>query len=155
MKTVAVALVALAVGVPSALACNSHPSLAGMEGQLMCPTCKEPLDQSDAPAANRIRVFVGNRIAAGDTDCQIRDKLVAQFGPEVLAAPPASGFGLLAWVIPLVALIGGGAVIGVLAWRWSRAREPTRAAGAPEQNGGAPLDPELERRIEEGLAGFE
>jgi cytochrome c-type biogenesis protein CcmH len=152
VKLVAALVVALAVGVPVASACNSHPTLAGMEGQLMCPTCKEPLDQSDAPSANRIRAFVTQRIAAGDTDCQIRDRLVAQFGPAILAAPPASGFGLLAWVIPLVALIGGGLVVGVLAWRWSRSREP---AATPEQNGRPPLDPELERRLDEELGAFE
>jgi cytochrome c-type biogenesis protein CcmH len=110
---------------------------------------------SEAPAANRIRAFIGARIRAGDTRSEIMDKLVAQFGPEIRAAPPKSGFGLLAWLLPLVLLLGGGAVIGVYAWRWSRSREPASAAARPEQNGRAPLDPELERRLEEELARFE
>lgn len=146
---------ALVVGVPAALASESHPTLAELEGELMCPTCKTPLDQSDAPAANRIRHFVADRIAAGDTKSEIMDKLVVQFGPEVLAAPPKKGFDLLAWLLPIGGLLGGAVVIGVFAWRWSRAREPAPADGAPEQNGRASLEPDLERRLDEELARFE
>jgi cytochrome c-type biogenesis protein CcmH/NrfF len=154
VKLAAVVLAALVVGVPVALASEQHPSLNELEGQLMCPICDTPLSQSQSPPANRIRAFVVRRIRAGDTRSEIIDKLVAQFGPEIRAAPPASGFGLLAWLLPLVALEGGGAVVGVLAWRWSRTRE--RAAGsAPEQNGRAPLDPELEHRLDQELARFE
>jgi cytochrome c-type biogenesis protein CcmH len=155
VRVVLVVIAALAFGVPAALACDPHPTLAGMEGQLMCPTCKTPLDQSDAPAANRIRQFVLRRIAVGDNDCQIRDNLAAQFGPEVLAAPPTKGFDLVAWLLPIGGLLGGAVVIGVFAWRWSRGREPAPAPGSPEQNGRATLEPELERRVDEELARFE
>jgi cytochrome c-type biogenesis protein CcmH/NrfF len=155
VRFLAVLVVALAVGVPAALASEPHPTLNELEGQVMCPICQTPLNQSDSPAANRIRSFIVERIQAGDTRSQIMDKLVDQFGPGIRAAPPASGFGLLAWVIPLVALVGGAAVIGVFAWRWSRAREPAPTGGAPDQNGRAPVDPELERRLEEELARFE
>jgi cytochrome c-type biogenesis protein CcmH len=155
MRALVVLVAALVVGVPAALASESHPTLAELEGELMCPTCKTPLDQSDAPAATRIRHFVADRIAAGDTKSQILDKLVVQFGPEVLAAPPKRGFDLLAWLLPLGALLGGAVVVGVFAWRWSRAREPALAGGAPEQNGRASLEPDLERRLDEELARFE
>jgi len=154
VRLVAVAVAALVVGVPVAVASESHPTLHELEGQVMCPICQTPLDQSQSPAANRIRAFIVQRIGAGDTRSEIMDKLVAQFGPEIRAAPPASGFGLLAWLLPIAGLVGGGAVIGALAWRWSRTREPA-SAGGPEQNGRAPLDPELERRLEQELARFE
>jgi cytochrome c-type biogenesis protein CcmH len=155
VRLLAALLVALVVGVPAAFASESHPTLHELEGQLMCPTCGTPLDMSDAPAANRIRAFIVNRIDGGDTRSEIMDKLVAQFGPGIRAAPPKSGWGLLAWLLPLVLLVGGGAVLGVYAWRWSRSREPAPAAARPEQNGRAPLDPDLERRLEEELARFE
>ena len=150
-----VLLAALVLGVPAALASEQHPTLQELEGQVMCPTCEVPLDQSNSPAANRIRVFISERIRAGDTRSEIMDKLVAQFGAGIRAAPPASGFGLLAWVIPLVVLLGGGAVIAVYAWRWSRSREPAPAGASPQHNGQAPLDPDVERRLEEELARFE
>jgi hypothetical protein len=46
-------------------------------------------------------------------------------------------------------------VVGVLAWRWSRAREPAPVAGEPQHNGRVPLEPELERRLDEELARFD
>ena len=155
MRALAVLAAAFVVAVPTALASEQQPTLHELEGQVMCPTCGTPLDMSDAPAANRIRAFIVRRIQVGDTRGEIMDELVAEFGPEIRAAPPASGWGLLAWLLPLVALVGGGAVIGLYAWRWSRSREPAPADGAPEGNGRPPLDPDLERRLEEELARFE
>ena len=93
--------------------------------------------------------FIAARIKAGDTKSGIERKLVAQFGPAVIAEPPKHGFGLVAWLLPIVALLGGAAVLGAAAWRWSRTREP--ALSAPV----ASLDPDVERRIDEELARFE
>ncbi len=122
MRVLAVIVVALAV-VPAALASEQHPTQAELEGELVCPTCKSTLDQSNAPIALRMKQFVRTRIAAGDTKSEIKDQLVAQFGKGVLAAPEQSGFDLLAWVLPIVGLLAGGAVLTVLAWRWTRRPE--------------------------------
>jgi cytochrome c-type biogenesis protein CcmH len=148
MRVVLVALAALALA-PAALACNPHPSLAALEGQVMCPTCHTTLDQSNAPIANRIKQFVTVRIAAGDSDCAIKQKLVAQFGEAVLAAPPRKGFDLLAWWLPFAGLALAGGLVSVAAWRWARSREPALPAAD------ARLEPELERRLDEELARFE
>ena len=145
MKLLAAGLLALALTAP-ALASDRHPTLGELEGEVMCPTCKTTLDQSTAPIADRIRQFISARIAAGDTKSEIKDELVAQFGPAVLAEPSKKGFNLLAWVLPFVGLGLGAIVLGWLTWRWSRAREPAVAAES------APLDPELDRRVDEELA---
>ena len=68
-----------------------------------------------------MKQFVRTRIAAGDTKSEIKEQLVAQFGKGVLAAPEQSGFDLLAWVLPIAGLLVGGAVLTVLAWRWTPA----------------------------------
>ena len=117
-----VLVVALAI-VPAALASERHPTQAELEGELVCPTCKSTLDQSNAPIALRMKQFVRTRIAAGDTKSEIKDQLVAQFGKGVLAAPEQSGFDLLAWVLPIAGLLAGAAVLTVLAWRWTRRPE--------------------------------
>lgn len=120
------ALVALALAlavVPSALASEQRPTQAELEGELVCPTCKSTLDQSNAPIATRMKQFVRSRIAAGDTKSEIKDQLVAQFGKGVLAAPERSGFDLLAWVLPIAGLLAGAGVLTVLAWRWTRRPE--------------------------------
>jgi cytochrome c-type biogenesis protein CcmH len=101
-----------------------------------------------------MRVYIRARIAAGDTKSEIKDKLVAEFGESVLAAPPAKGFNLLAWVLPIVGGLVAIAVVAVLARRWSRSR-PTPAEVAEQSTNGRAIDPDLERRLDEELARFE
>ena len=122
MRVLLAVVLALAV-VPAALASEQHPTQAELEGELVCPTCSTTLDQSNAPIALRMKQFVRTRIAAGETKSEIKDQLVAQFGKGVLAAPERKGFDLLAWVLPVVGLLGGAAVLTVLAWRWTRRPE--------------------------------
>ena len=149
MRFLAGALLALVLAAPAA-ASERHPTLGELEGEVMCPTCKTTLDQSSAPIANRIRRFITTRIAAGDTKSEIKQKLVAQFGPAILAEPSRHGFNLLAWVLPFVAIGLGAAVLAWLVWRWSRRREAAPAAAAD-----LPIDPELERRLDDELARFD
>jgi cytochrome c-type biogenesis protein CcmH len=139
--------VALVLCAPS-LASEEHPTLAELEGEVVCPTCHTTLDMSTSAVANRIRVFIRERIAAGDTKSEIKDKLVAQFGQAVLAEPPKHGFDLLAWVLPIGGLLLGAAAVGLAAWRWSPHLRQSAAAGPP-------LDPELERRLDEELERFD
>jgi cytochrome c-type biogenesis protein CcmH len=133
--------------VPVARASEQHPTLAELEGEVMCPVCDTTLDQSSSPAAQQIKRVIANRIAAGDTKSQIKDKLVAEYGNAILAAPPHEGFGLVAWWLPVVGILAAAVVVGVGAWRWARAREP-----APV---GPPLDPALERQLDDELRRFE
>jgi cytochrome c-type biogenesis protein CcmH len=149
VRVVAGLVLALVLAAPAA-AIDRHPTLGELEGEVMCPTCKTTLDQSTAPIADRIRQFISARIAAGDTKSEIKQKLVAQFGPAVLAEPSKHGLNLLAWVLPFVALGLGAAVLAWLVWRWSRTRDT-----APETAPAAPLDPELERRLDDELARFD
>jgi len=142
---VAVALLALVV-VPVARADN-RPTLADLEGEIMCPVCDTTLDQSSSPAARQIKAVISARIAAGDSKQEIKDLLVAQYGTKILAAPPKKGFNLLAWLLPIFLLLGGAIVLGLLAWRWSHMREP----GPPA----AQLSPALERRVDEELARYD
>jgi cytochrome c-type biogenesis protein CcmH len=123
------------------------PSAADLEAELVCPVCETTLDQSAAPVAERMKTFIRVRIAAGDTEQEIKDALVAEFGPGVLASPPEGGFGLLAWLLPLVALVVGAMAVGVLLRTWSRRRAPRGDERA--------LDPELERLVDEELARFD
>ena len=123
------------------------PSAADLEAELVCPVCETTLDQSSAPVAQRMKAFIRVRIAAGDTEQEIKDALVDEFGPAVLATPPKSGFGLLAWLLPLAALLVGAIVVGLLIRSWSRRRAPL------EED--QPLDPQLERLVDEELARFD
>lgn len=110
----------------------------------MCPVCGTTLDQSNAPAAMQIKRVIADRIAGGDSKSEIKNRLVAEYGEAILAAPQRKGFGLLAWWVPLAGIVAAAAVVGVGAWRWSRGRE--REPDAPR------LDPALERQLDDELA---
>jgi len=154
VRLVLLAVLALTLAAP-AVASEQHPSLAELEGQLMCPICEgETLAQSSSPAAQRIKVEIQRRIAAGDTRSEIKRRLVSEWGARILAAPPRHGFDLLAWLLPIVGVLAGAAVLGVLAWRWTREREPEPAPQRWSLNG-HPLGPDEERRLDEELARFD
>lgn len=125
------------------------PNAADLEAELVCPTCSTTLDQSDAPVARRMKVYIRERIAAGATAKQIKDELVAEFGTRVLAEPPKRGFDLLAWVLPLAVLAVGTVGVVAAAVAWSR-----RRPGDSEPDS-EPLDATLERRLDDELARFD
>ena len=142
----AVILLLMAPASTAAVASESQPTLAEIESEVVCPTCHTTLDQSSSAVANRMRTFIRARIAAGDTKSEIKRKLVDDFGEQVLASPPKRGFNLLAWVLPPVLVVAAGAILAVLAVRWSRRRDPAPVDDA------APPDPGLDRRIDDELA---
>ena len=147
MTRLALVLVAALLAVPVAHASERHPTLAELEGEVMCPVGGTTLDQSNAPAAQQIKRVIARRIAAGDTKSEIEDRLVANYGESILAAPPQHGFGLLAWWLPIAGIVAAALLVGFGAWRWSRDREPPPQA--------TPLDPALERRLDDELRRFE
>jgi cytochrome c-type biogenesis protein CcmH len=146
-----IARLAVVCAVASLLASSAsaapRPTLSQLEHEVMCPTCHTLLELSHAPIANRMRAFIRRRIAAGDSDAEIKDRLVAQFGEGVLAAPPARGFGLLAWLLPAAGFLAVGSIIAVTLRRWRRdgEREPDAAD----------LDPALARAVDRALAEFD
>ena len=148
-RALLVAIAALLLCAAPALASDAHPTQGELEGEVICPTCHTTLDQSSSPIATRMKAFIAVRIRAGDTKGEIEDKLVAQFGQEVLARPSTHGLDLAAWLLPLGVLVIGAAGLGAAIWRW---RGTARAASSPSPD---PLDPELEQRIDEELARFE
>jgi len=142
-------MVVAALVLATAAVAAGPPVQADLEAEIVCPTCKTTLDQSNAPIAVRMKGYIRERIAAGDSAAEIKAQLVDQFGPGVLAEPPKRGFDLLAWLLPLGAVAVGVVVVGALAVTWSKRRSTD---GEPSD---ARLDPELERRLDEELDRFE
>jgi cytochrome c-type biogenesis protein CcmH len=142
--------VVLGLAAPSAaLACNGW-SEEDMQTQLMCVTCRVPIDQSESRFAEHVRSFLHQKCVAGWTGSQVKDTLVRQFGEEILAAPPKHGFSLLAWLVPGAVLLAGIGIAATLALRWSRSRP-----GPPRSPPGGDLDAALAARIDADMAGFE
>ena len=141
----------LALAFVPAVRAADRPSLVELEGEVMCPVCGTTLDQSDAPAARQIERFIKRRIAAGDSEREIKDALVANYGESILASPPKHGFGLLAWWVPLGGIVVGAVLLAWGVWRWSHGRDVAVAAAAS----GTVVDPALDRRLDDELKRFD
>jgi cytochrome c-type biogenesis protein CcmH len=77
--------------------------------ELRCMVCQnQSIDDSEAPLARDLRLLVRERIAAGDSDAQVLDFLVARYGEFVLLKPRFEQQTLLLWLVPPLVLLGGG-----------------------------------------------
>ena len=86
---------------------------------------------------------VDQHIAKGETDEQILQAFVQEYGTQVYAEPPKSGFSLVAWILPSVYLfVGAGVVVFVIA-RWRKRSEPLTPSSAASGPG---ISPELLER---------
>lgn len=83
-----------------------------VERQLGCPICTNlPLDVCDNSICRQMRGVIHDKLAAGDSPDQVVHYFVSRFGEGILLNPPAQGFNLAAWYVPLLALIVGGAIV--------------------------------------------
>ena len=123
--SIATLLLALALAAPTGAGAQAtaepQASLPDIEDEVMCPVCGTLLElASEAPQAQRERAFIRDLIVQGYTKDEIKDALVAEYGEEVLATPDNEGFDLAAWIVPALALLGGGVAIAVGLRRWRR-----------------------------------
>lgn len=148
MRRAAVLIVAVTLAVPAtSRASTPRTSLSQIENDVMCVVCNEPLAVSRAPQADAERRFISGLIAKGQTKSQIERALVAQYGPSVLALPPAHGFNLTVYILPPAIVLLGAAGLAFALARWRR-----RAHTAADVKSAPPLDPGDARRLEEDLA---
>jgi cytochrome c-type biogenesis protein CcmH len=122
-----VALIGALMTTTAAVAAEPRASLTDIEDEVMCPICGTPLNLAAAPQAERERAFIRRLIARGETKEEIKDELVREYGPEVLATPEGEGFDLAAWAVPAGGLVLAvlALVIGVRGWR-RRGRDESR-----------------------------
>lgn len=146
-------IVALALVPAGAVAApRQRTSMTAVLPYVMCVTCGIPLTAAQSPQADAERSYIQQLIDQGDTLPQVKRALVVQYGDAVLALPPASGFDLTVYVVPVVVVVALLALLGVLLPRWRRnmrRAEPASAAVA------APLSAEDSARLDADLARFE
>ena len=148
MRRMMAALVALALlGWPAAHAVQPDEIMADpakearareLSRELRCMVCQnQSIDDSEAPLARDLRLLVRERIAAGDSNSQVIDFLVARYGEFVLLKPRFERQTLLLWLLAPLLLSGGG--LGL----WLQIRR--RAQGGADVP--APLTPAEEAKL--------
>jgi cytochrome c-type biogenesis protein CcmH len=114
--------------------------------ELRCMVCQnQSIDDSEAPLARDLRLLVRERIAAGDSDAQVMDFLVARYGEFVLLKPLLKSHTLLLWLLPPLALVGGGIAL------WAHNRRRTKSVAA-EDGSLFKLSADEEARLERLIA---
>jgi cytochrome c-type biogenesis protein CcmH/NrfF len=119
-RAVLVVAAALALLGATASAGAARTSVTEIEGEVMCPICGTLLELAESPQAKRERAYIAKLAAAGKSEAEIKDALVTQYGPEVLALPKGSGFDLTAYLVPLIAIFLAIALLGFSLLRWRR-----------------------------------
>lgn len=94
---------------------------SAVAAELRCPVC-QGLSIQDSPSdlAKSMRSVVREQLAQGRSPDQVRSYFVARYGEWILLTPKASGFNLVAYIGPLLVVVGGGLVIALAVRRWTR-----------------------------------
>jgi cytochrome c-type biogenesis protein CcmH len=117
----AVVLVALVIGVTDRTPATDDERVRNIGRTVMYPAYSgETVADSQAPVAVNIRKQIARRVAAGESDDEIRDELAATYGDRVILNPPKSGIAGLVWVLPVAALVAAVAGLALAFRRWSR-----------------------------------
>jgi cytochrome c-type biogenesis protein CcmH len=148
MRALLAVLLALAVLAPAAAA-EPRVSLTDIEDEVMCLECGTALNVSNSEVADQEREFIAELIAQGKTKQEVKDALVAEYGPRVLAEPSDDGFQLTAWLVPVLAALAALALVVFTARRWRRTEPAAPAAGETA------LDPDDARRLDAELTAFD
>jgi cytochrome c-type biogenesis protein CcmH len=105
----------------------------------------QSIDDSEAPLARDLRLLVRERIAAGDSDTQVIDFLVVRYGEFVLLKPRFNPHTLVLWLLPPLAVMGGGLAL----WTYCRRRSKSLGTADPSL---LHLTEEEEARLERLIA---
>ncbi len=137
-----------------ALSTSSAPALSeepagwayALPNELMSPFCPgRTLADCSSPQAASLRMWITVQAAAGRTRSDVEGELMERYGDVLRPAPRATGFGIAAYAFPVIAFLAGGVVVFVFLRRQTR-------SGAKATPVAAPMDPDLERAIDEELA---
>ena len=94
--------------------------------ELRCPKCQnQDIADSNAPIATDLRREIFRMLGEGKDNQQIIDFMVDRYGDFVRYKPALTGKTAILWFGPLVLLVGGFVVIGVIVGR-RRTRRATR-----------------------------
>lgn len=149
----ACSLAATLILMPSARAQTDRAKTLGTKIMCMCGGCNDAAGKcthmggafaGPCETAQKELKEIDARVSSGSSDDLILQSFVQEYGPTVLISPPAKGFDLWAWLMPIVMLLGGAILVGYVVLQWKR-----RAAVAPASG----VSPELLARARHQMGG--
>lgn len=148
MRAICVAMLLMLASASAAAEDEVGRAARDLSGELMSPFCPgRTLADCPSPDAAHLRRQIEARLEAGESTEAIVAAFTEQYGEALLAAPPRSGWGMVAWVVPGLAVCTAGALLVL----WLRRH---RAAPAGPPSPAAPADPrlaaELDRLLRDG-----
>ena len=148
----ALALALTLAAAPAVASDHAKAELYDVEDEVMCVSCNVPLFIAESPQADRQRALIRSYIDEGLTKDQIKTRLVAEYGEDVLAMPEDDGTGLAAKLVPIAAVVALVAGLAFLLPRWRR-RTPSAPQAATAGGPAAASEAELQR-LDEDLERF-
>ena len=93
---------------------------SAVASQLRCPVC-QGLSIQDSPSelAQSMRSLVRDQLAAGKSPDEVKAYFVSKYGEWILLSPPPHGFNLLAYLLPMLVVLGGGGLVVLAVRRWT------------------------------------
>ena len=133
LVTVAVALCVAGSAHAQDTGTRSRPSVAAttadsaLEAQtkavalsLRCPVCQgESIEDSPSDLARQMRAVVRERLRSGETPDEVKAYFASKYGEWILLEPTMKGLNVLLYVIPVLLVVGGLALVAVLVRRWT------------------------------------
>ena len=130
IRIAAVAIFVLFLGSGRAAA---KPTRQSIEGALTCQCgCNQTVaacDHYGCSSREEMRALIQKEIAAGKDETAIFQDMTLRYGVKVLAAPPAQGFNLTVWILPILGLMIGLAAVVLFVRHWRKA--PGESPSAP------------------------
>ncbi len=116
----------------------------------LCGTCpRRPLDECTCGTADNNRARIKSELESGKTKEVIIAGFIRDFGKQTLSQPPAEGFNLAAWIMPVVVLLFGGVIVRTVLHRWSEAPSPKVQQVEPEAAETDPYLAKLEQELKD------
>ena len=147
-----IAAALLALSIISGCSSDTTPSTqAAVEERLTCQcgcgltvhTC----NHLQCGFAIPVRKDIADSLAKGQTGDEIVHRYIAEYGEKILSSPTWTGFNLLAWYGPYVAIFVSGVIIIFVMLRWRRTTDAEPSLDAPP----TPMSEEQRRRLDREL----
>jgi hypothetical protein len=120
------------VFMPPAHAQSGRAKALGTKIMCMCGGCSDAAGKcthmggafaGPCETAQKELKEVDERVASGSSDDLVLQSFVQEYGPTVLISPPAKGFDLWAWLMPIVMLLAGALLASYVVLQWRRRTE--------------------------------